>query len=66
MQGSILRGPRLVALFLAGCLLFNYPVLALFDRPAEVFGLPLLFVYLFAAWFGLIALMTWIIERRRD
>nr|WP_294867058.1 hypothetical protein [uncultured Pseudogulbenkiania sp.] len=66
MQGSILRRPRLVALFLAGCLLFNYPVLALFDRPAELFGLPLLFVYLFAAWFGLIALMAWIIERRRD
>lgn len=66
MQGNILRGPRLVALFLAGCLLFNYPVLSLFDRPAVFLGLPLLFVYLFAAWFGLIALMAWVIERRSE
>jgi hypothetical protein len=26
------KGPRLVALFLIGALLFNYPLLALFER----------------------------------
>lgn len=66
MQRSMLTGQRLVAVFLAGCLLFNYPVLSLFDRPVELFGLPLLFVYLFAAWAGLIGLMAWVIERRSE
>ena len=66
MQRSMLTGQRLVAVFLAGCLLLNYPVLSLFDRPLELFDVPLLFVYIFAAWAGLIGLMAWIIERRSE
>ncbi|ANQ85587.1 hypothetical protein [Azoarcus olearius] len=58
-----LAGQRLVAVFLIGLLLFNFPLLSLFDRPVTVFGLPLLHVYLFAAWAGLIALVAWIAER---
>ena len=48
---------RMVALFLLGVLAFNAPVLLLFNIDAYVFGIPLLYVYLFAAWAGLIALM---------
>jgi len=62
----ILKGERLVATFVCGCVLFNYPLLSLFDRDVEVFGIPLLYVYVFAAWAGLIALMAWIIERRTE
>ena len=47
----------MVALFLLGVLAFNAPVLLLFNIDAYVFGIPLLYVYLFAAWAGLIALM---------
>lgn len=64
MHRRILTGERLVATFMAGCVLFNYPVLSLFDRDAAVFGIPLLYVYIFAAWGGLIAVMAWVIERR--
>jgi hypothetical protein len=52
---------RLVALFLLGCVLFNYPVLSLFDFEIPIFGLPLLLVYIFGAWcllIGLTALAT--------
>ncbi len=66
MNRRLLTGERLVAVFLGGCVLFNYPVLSLFDRGAAVFGMPLLYVYVFVAWAGLIALMAWIIERRAD
>ncbi|PZP65064.1 MAG: hypothetical protein DI596_00360 [Azospira oryzae] len=59
-----MTGERLIAVFLLGCLLFNYPLLDLFNSNAEVFGIPLLFAYLFAAWMLLIALMAWIIEKR--
>ncbi|THF65545.1 hypothetical protein E6C76_08160 [Pseudothauera nasutitermitis] len=58
-----LAGQRLVTVFLAGMLLFNYPVLSLFDRLELAFGFPLLYVYVFAVWAALIALVAWIVER---
>ena len=66
MQKSTLTGQRLVAVFLVGCILFNYPVLSLFDRVATLFDLPLVFAYLFGAWGGLILLMALVVERRSD
>ena len=52
---------RLVALFLLGCVLFNYPILSLFNLEVPIFGLPLLLVYIFGIWcllIGLTALAT--------
>ncbi len=66
MQRSMLSGQRLVAIFIAGCVLFNYPVLAIFDRAAEAFGIPLVVAYLFALWAALIALMAWVVEHGGD
>jgi hypothetical protein len=59
------KGPRLVALFLLGALLFNYPILALFNLPETLLGIPLLYFHLFASWAALIGLMAWVIERGR-
>jgi hypothetical protein len=56
---------RLVAVFLLGCLLFSYPLLALFNAGGTVFGIPVLYAYLFAAWAALIALMVLVVERSR-
>jgi hypothetical protein len=58
-----LAGQRLVVVFLAGVVLFNYPVLMLFDRPQLSFGFPLLYVFVFVMWAALIALIAWIAER---
>jgi hypothetical protein len=63
MTKSSRRGPRVAALFLLGCLFFNYPLLALFNVRATVFGIPLLYAYLFAAWGLLIALVAVVMER---
>ena len=57
------RGPRLIGLFLLGCLLFNFPLLALFNVRTAAFGIPLLYAYLFAAWLLLIALVAVVMER---
>jgi hypothetical protein len=54
---------RLIGLFLLGCLLFNFPLLALFNVRTTVFGIPLLYTYLFAAWTLLIVLVAVIMER---
>jgi hypothetical protein len=58
------RGQRLAALFLLGCLLFNYPLLQLFARDGAVLGIPLLYCYVFGAWAALIGLMALVAERR--
>jgi len=47
----------LVALFFLGLVLFNYPVVSLFNRPLLVGGIPLFYLYLFAVWFGLVLLI---------
>ncbi len=58
-----LAGQRLVAVFIAGVLLLNFPLLSLFDRPIILFGLPFLHVYLFLVWGALIFAVGWIAER---
>ena len=63
MPKSSRRGQRLVGLFLLGCLLFNYPMLALFNVRVTLLGVPLLYAYLFAAWALLIALVAVVMER---
>jgi hypothetical protein len=41
-----------------GMVLFNYPILALFNVPGTILGVPALYAYLFAAWAALIGLMA--------
>jgi len=65
MMRSSLRSQRLAALFLLGALLFNYPLLALFNLPADVLGVPVLYAYIFGAWALLIALLALVVERWR-
>ena len=58
------RAQRLLALCMLGIVLFNYPLLAVFNIPATVFGIPLLYAYFFVAWGMLILLMALAAERR--
>ncbi|OGA94900.1 MAG: hypothetical protein A3E79_11155 [Burkholderiales bacterium RIFCSPHIGHO2_12_FULL_61_11] len=58
-----LGAQRLVALFVGGCLLFNFPLLGLWDRDATLFGVPLFPAALFILWALLIANMAWLMER---
>jgi len=58
-----LAGQRLVAVFLTGVVLFNYPLLSLFDRPEPWFGLPMLWIFLFAMWALLLLAVAYIVER---
>ena len=52
------KGQRLVALCMLGTMLFNFPLLTLFNVPGTVFGVPLLYAYIFVAWATMIALMA--------
>ena len=56
------KGQRFVALCMLGTVLFNYPVLALFNVSGALFGVPVLYAYLFIAWAVLISLMAYVAE----
>lgn len=64
MDKHEIKGQRLAALCMLGCLLFNYPVLALFNRFATVLGIPILYAYLFLVWGALILLMALVVEAK--
>ena len=57
-----MRTPRLAAAAVLALLLFNYPFLALFDRDVRVLGIPLLWVYVFAAWALVVGLVAWLVR----
>lgn len=59
------RRQWLFALFLLACVLFFYPLLAVFNRPVLVFGAPILTLFLFCAWALIVGLTLLIHERRR-
>ena len=66
MREGHLASQRLVALFVAALLLLNFPLLALWDHPITLWGLPLFPTALFGVWALLIALLAVVMERLPD
>jgi hypothetical protein len=63
MAQRAVRAQRLVALFVLGWLLFTFPLLSLFNTGGTVWGIPVLYAYLFGVWIGFIALVVLVVER---
>ena len=63
MKDQSMLAHRMVGLFLLSCLLFNYPLLALFNVSGMVWGVPVLYTYLFASWGLVIALAAVVMDR---
>jgi hypothetical protein len=63
MANRAVQAQRLVALFVLGWLLFSFPLLSLFNTGGTVFGIPVLYAWLFGVWAVLIALMVLVVER---
>ena len=61
-----LGSQRLVALFTGGWLLFNFPLLGLWDRDVVLWGIPLFPLALLLLWAGIIAALAWLMERPQD
>lgn len=51
--------PRLAAVAVLAFLLFGWPLLAVFDVPRRVVGVPVLWAYLLLVWAGVIGLVAW-------
>lgn len=64
-------GDRFLALLLLGLFAFSPPLLSIFSVRRLLLGIPVLYLYLFAVWALLIAVLAWISrpgekpERRR-
>lgn len=52
-----------IVLFVAGILALNYPLLSLYDHILLLWGIPLLYLYLFLAWLTIIGLTALVMER---
>jgi hypothetical protein len=39
-----------VIFFILGIIMMNYPFVHIFDTPSRIFGMPVLFIYLFVGW----------------
>ena len=63
---STLLRQRLLGLFVLALLLFNFPLLALWDHPLTVAGLPLFPLALFGLWALLIGVLALWMERGAD
>ena len=64
MPAEARRHDKLIGIFTVATILFDPPMLSLFSG-GTVLGWPLLYVYLFVAWAGVIALIALVVERRR-
>lgn len=58
-----LGAQRLLALFAGGWLVFDFPLLGLWDRDATLLGVALLPAALFMLWAVLIGALAWLMER---
>jgi hypothetical protein len=54
---------KLIAVTVLAAACVNYPLLALFDVPVRVFGVPLVWAYLFVVW-ALLVLAVALLSRR--
>jgi len=59
------KSMQLVGVFFLGCVLFNYPIITLFNIDKFVMGMPLLYICLFSGWAVLIVLILLIMETGR-
>ena len=64
VPGAKRRGERLIGLLIAGAVLLNFPLLSVFSVDRLVFGIPVLYLYLFSVWVLIIGVMALILRDR--
>lgn len=54
------KSTKLITISLVGWLLLSFPLLSIFSTTGVIFGIPLLFLYVFVIWIVFIALTFWV------
>jgi putative Ca2+/H+ antiporter (TMEM165/GDT1 family) len=60
------RKATLIVLCGAAILLFNAPILSIFNVPTFVGGIPVFYLYLFGAWLFIILALAWVVSRTNN
>lgn len=64
MKRKNLFSRQFIVLFCLGFLFFNYPLLSIFSQRATLYGIPVLYAFIFVAWLLFIAGIALIVERK--
>lgn len=56
---------RLAALFAVGLVALYSPLIGAVNRPGSILGIPILPLYLFTVWGGVV-LASWLLNRRKE
>jgi len=57
------QNERLVVTLVLGVIALNYPLIALFSKVQLLFGIPILYLYIFTIWSALIVCIALILEK---
>jgi hypothetical protein len=57
------QNERLVVLLIIGVIALNYPLIFLFSKVRLLFGIPILYLYIFTIWSMLIVCIALILEK---
>ena len=57
------QNERLVVMLVLGVIALNYPLLSLFSKVQLLFGIPILYLYIFTVWFVFIVCVALILEK---
>lgn len=63
MPESKRQNERLIVMLIIGVIALNYPLLSLFSKAKLIFGVPVLYLYLFVVWFIFIICVAVILEK---
>ena len=63
MAESKRQNERLIVLLIIGVIALNYPLLSLFSKASLIFGIPILYEYLFIIWFVFIGCVGLILRK---
>ena len=60
------RSAKMVGIFFLSLLVFNFPLLGLFGKGQPLFGIPILFSYIFIVWLGIITLIFLNVRKKKS
>ena len=66
MPESKQQNERLIVMFIIGLISLNYPLLSLFSKVKLIFGIPVLYLYLFVFWIIFIVCIAVIVEKTKS
>jgi hypothetical protein len=65
MPESKQQNERLIVMLIIGVIALNYPLLSLFSKVKLIFGIPVLYLYLFVFWIIFIVCIAVIVEKTK-